>query len=83
MKILNNNNADYRTYEVEFFIHDNDRDYSNTEDIIIDISKDNYNDNDIYYSDLFNLIDCFLVFLNINFNWFCHFNRFINGVFYL
>ena len=57
MKILNNNNADYRTYEVEFFARGIDGNYSYTEDIIIDISKDNYSDNDIYYRDLFELIE--------------------------
>ena len=57
MKILNNNNADYRVYEIEFFVRGVDNDYSYTEDIIIDISKDNYDDNDMYYRDLFNLIE--------------------------
>lgn len=57
MKILNNNNADYRIYEVEFFVRGVDSDYSYTEDIIIDITKDNYSNNDIYYSDLFDLIE--------------------------
>ncbi len=57
MKILDNNNANYRVYEVEFFVRGIDNDYSYTEDIIVDITKDNYNDNDIYYRDLFDLIE--------------------------
>ena len=57
MTILNNNNADFRSYEVEFFVRGADGNYSYTEDIIIDITKDNYNDNDLYYRDLFDLIE--------------------------
>jgi hypothetical protein len=58
MKILNNNNADYRTYEVEFFIYEgHGNHYSYTEDFIIDISKDDYYDNDKFYNDLFNQLE--------------------------
>ena len=57
MRILNNNNSDYRVYKVELFVDNWDTKYSYTDDIIIDISNDDYNNNDDYISDLFKLIE--------------------------
>ena len=57
MRLYNNDYADYRMYKVEFFVDNWDTRYSYTEDIVIDISNDNYDDNDDFISDLFKLIE--------------------------
>lgn len=57
MKLLNNNNVDYRSYEVEIFECQGDDYSSYTDDIIIDITKDNYENNDDFHKDLFDLIE--------------------------
>lgn len=57
MKLLNNSNVDLRNYEIELFeCQDNDYD-SYTDDIIIDITNDNYTINEDFYKDLFDLIE--------------------------